>query len=81
MYGSRRYVFFSHSISSSFLNVSSGAQKKIKVHQKSFNNKYLASKYCKRISRLYKVMFKKKLIISRSYNLRKIRYTNGEFIN
>ncbi|MEC7179699.1 MAG: hypothetical protein VXV83_02120, partial [Pseudomonadota bacterium] len=71
MNNSGRHVFLSNLSSPFYKDMSSGVGK-IKVHQRSFKNKYLAAKFCKRISRLYKAMFKRKLKIVRNGNLRKI---------
>ena len=81
MNSSGRYVFYSHLSSPFYKDMSSGVGEKIKIHQRSFKNKYLAAKFCKRISRLYKAMFKRKLKIVRNGNLRKIKYTTGGLIN
>ncbi len=80
MNNSGRHVFLSNLSSSFYKDMSSGVGK-IKVHKRSFKNKYLAAKFCKRISRLYKAMFKRKLKIVRNGNLRKIKYKTGGLIN
>ncbi len=81
MQSSRRHGFDSSFLSVPFYQFVSSRAGKIKVHQRSFKNKYLAAKFCKRISRLYKAMFKRKLKIVRNGNLRKIKYTTGGLIN
>ena len=81
MQSSRRHGFDSSFLSVPFYQFVSSRAGKIKVHQRSFKNKYLAAKFCKRISRLYKAMFKRKLKIVRNGNLRKIKYTTEGLIN
>ena len=58
MNSSGRYVFYSQLSSPFYKDMSSGVGEKIKIHQRSFKNKYLAAKFCKRISDFIKQCLK-----------------------